>query len=520
MQPNHRPRMTLSGRSSQPIHQASMHTTPPSARSAPPSLPRHPSALAPLLLAATLAGCAAVGPDYRAPGPAVPAGWHTGLQGGLHSADADADAAARTRWWRRFDDATLSTLVETALAANRDLHGAQAALRGARARRIVAGTAFYPTVGTTLSGRRTTPSLSAAGPALYAAGFDASWEPDVFGGKRRAAEAAQADLERSAATLAATQTSLAAEVALNYVALRGYQTRLAIARSNLASQSETLQLTEWRTQAGLVGSLQLEQARANREQTRAQIPALETSLAQARNRLAVLTGRAPGAVDAQLAVATGIPAMPATLAVGIPADTLRRRPDVRAAERLLAAETARVGQAQAARYPDFSLSGSIGLDAFTPGTLASGTVNRSLAASVAATIFDGGRLRQQVAVQDAVREQALYAYQAAVLTALEDVENALVAFARSKERQAALDAAATAARQAAQLASQQYASGIIDFQTVLDTQRSVLALQDALAAAQADGATAVVQLYKALGGGWEPAAAPPISNDTTASHPP
>jgi NodT family efflux transporter outer membrane factor (OMF) lipoprotein len=309
-------------------------------------------------------------------------------------------------------------------------------------------------------------------------------------------------------------------VALNYVELRGYQTRLAIARSNLASQSETLQLTEWRTQAGLVGSLQLEQARANREQTRAQIPALETSLAQARNRLAVLTGQAPGAVDAQLAVATGIPAMPATLAVGIPAGTLRHRPDVRAAERLLAAETARVGQAQAARYPDFSLSGSIGLDAFTPGTLASGTVNRSLAASVGATIFDGGRLRQQVAVQDAVREQALYAYQAAVLTALEDVENALVAFVRSKERQAALDAAATAARQAAQLASQQYASGIIDFQTVLDTQRSVLALEDALAAAQADGATAVVQLYKALGGGWEPAATPPVTNDTTASHPP
>ncbi|HZW14098.1 MAG TPA: efflux transporter outer membrane subunit [Noviherbaspirillum sp.] len=464
--------------------------------------PRGLKALSPLLLAALLASCAAVGPEYRAPDVVSPAAWHSGMDGGLGSGEMNPDASAQ--WWHQFGDPTLSELIEKAILASPDLRSAQASLREARARRAIAGAAFFPTVGASLSGRRNSPATSAAGKELYSAGFDASWEPDVFGGIRRSAEAAQADMERSEATLATTRISLLAELALNYVEFRALQARLAIARSNLESQSETLQLTDWRAQAGLVGSLEMEQAQANLEQTRAQIPLLETNLAEAQNRLSILVGDVPGSLGVQLARPASIPGMPHVMAVGIPADTLRRRPDVRAAERRLAAETARVGQAQAARYPSISLSGSIGLDSLTLDSLGSGTARRSFIASIAATLFDAGRLKQQVIAQDAVREQAMLAYESTVLTALEDVENALVAFARSKERQAALIAAAQAARNAAQLARQRYSSGVIDFQTVLDTERSVLNIEDSLAVAEADGASSVIRLYKALGGGWEP----------------
>lgn len=461
-----------------------------------------------LLIAAALAGCAAVGPDYQPPQAATPAAWHTGMTDGL-AADAMRPEEA-AQWWRQLGDPALSELVEKVIVANPDVRGARAALREARARRAIAGAAFSPTVSVSVSGRRNTPAVSASRDELYSAGFDASWEPDVFGGTRRGAQAAQADLEASAASLAATQVSLVAEAALNYVEARALQLRLGIARNNLASQSETLQLTEWRAQAGLVGSIDVEQARANLEQTRAQIPQLEKSLAEAQNRLAVLSGEAPGALNALLARPGGIPAAPQQIAVGIPADALRRRPDVHVAERRLAAETARVGQAQAARYPSFSLSGSIGLESLALDTLGNGTVTRSFVASVASTIFDAGRLKQQVVAQDAVREQAQIAYESAVLTALEDVENSLAAYARSKERQDALLAAAEAARNAALLARQRYTSGLIDFQTVLDTERSVFSIEDSLAVAQADGASSVIRLYKALGGDWAPGA---VNND-------
>ncbi len=462
-----------------------------------------PKLLSPLLLATTLAGCAAVGPDYHAPATTAPAAWHAGMAGGL-AADAVAPASV-TQWWRRFDDPVLSQLVEQSIAANPDVRSAQAALRQARARRAIAGAALAPTVDVSASGSRRTPA-SGTGKEFYAAGFDAAWEPDVFGGARRGVEAAQADMEASAASLDATRVSLAAEAALNYVEARALQVRIGIARNNLESQNETWQLTDWRAQAGLVASLDVEQARANLAQTRAQVPALERSLAEAQNRLAILMGEAPGSVNARLAGTASIPAMPEQMAVGIPADALRNRPDIRAAERRVAAETARIGQARAARYPGFSLSGSIGLESLTLNTLADGTVTRSFVASVASTIFDAGKREQQVVAQDAVREQAQIAYESTVLNALEEVENSLAAFARSKERQTALLAAVNAARNAALLARQRYASGLIDFQTVLDTGRTVLALEDALAVAQADGASSVVRLYKSLGGGWAPGA--------------
>lgn len=457
--------------------------------------------LAHMAVLAGLAGCA-VGPDYSRPQIELPAVW----QRAGDNRTAKPGNEDLSRWWERLQDAELSRLIEEALAGSLDLKSAQARLRQARALRAAAGADLFPTVTGSASVSRSKGSRqtgSGRTTELYAAGFDASWEPDIFGGVRRGIEAAQAELEASEASLQSTRVSLVAEVALNYVEVRAFQARLAIARSNLESQSDTFQITGWRAQAGLVGALDVEQARTQLEQTRAQIPSLETSLAQAEHRLAVLLGRAPGALRERLAKSAPIPALPAAVAVGIPADTLRQRPDVRAAERTLAAETARIGEAEAARYPGLTLSGSIGLEALGASALgASGALARSVAARLAAVIFDGGRLRQQVEAQSAVAERALVGYEAAILAALEDVENALVALANSVQRTAALGIAAEAARNAALLARQRYAGGLIDFLTVLDTQRTLLSIEDSLAATQAESASALIQLYKALGGGW------------------
>ena len=460
--------------------------------------------LAVLFLTLLLAGCAAVGPDYVKPDVELPASWS-----GVSTSEqlTKSQREALSQWWRDLGDATLSALVQQALENGNDVRTAQARLREARARRMLAGAAAFPTVVASGAFTRTRPSGEVAGQnrsgELYSAGFDASWEPDVFGGVRRGIEAAQADLETSVAVLHSTQVSLAAEVALNYIEVRSFQLRLVIARNNLASQSETLQLTEWRMQAGLASSLDVEQARANREQTRAQIPTLETTLAEGQHRIAILIGVTPGVATARLSVPAPIPPVPDRVAVGIPADTLRQRPDLHAAERRLAAETARTGQAVAARYPSFALSGFIGLEALTLAGLTAGdAVAHTLVASVGGVVFDAGRLRQQVEIQSAIQEQALIAYQAAILNALEEVENALVSFAMTRERETALASATDAARNAALLARDQYASGLIDFQTLLNTDRTVLTLEDALAATQAEHASALIQLYKALGGGW------------------
>jgi NodT family efflux transporter outer membrane factor (OMF) lipoprotein len=457
-----------------------------------------------------LAGCAAVGPDYVPPVPAAPAAWRQLDPAALPAVRGETpDALAH--WWRQLDDAMLSGLIEDALRASPDLESAQARLRESRARRGVADAARYPALDATASASRTRSSEQTGGGLtrnLFSAGFDASWELDVFGGVRRGVEAAQADVEAAQAGLDDTRVSLAAEVATNYVEVRSLQQRLDIARANLDAQSETLQLTEWRAQAGLVNDQDVEQARSNREQTRAQIPLLQASLVEAEHRLDVLLGLTPGTLHPRLASALALPSLPARIAVGIPADTLRQRPDVRAAERRLAAETARLGAAEAARYPSFSLSGSIGLDALTLGGLGNGgAAASSLLAGITAPLFDGGRLRAQAEAQDAVRAQAAVAYRQAVLAALQDAENALSALARSREREQALAAAATAARNAADLARQRYGAGLIDFQSVLDTERTRLSVEDGLASARADGVQALVRLYKALGGGWSPQAA-------------
>ncbi len=449
-------------------------------------------------IAIATTGCA-----VRTAGLAVPAA-------GTQPAAAWQQVAAGTEtvtpvdlstWWMQLGDPQLSGLVDRALLNSPDVRSAQARLRQARAERTVTASALAPTVTAGASASTGYDRSSSLSP-----GFDASWEPDVFGGTRASVQAATADVNATLDDLYATQVSLAAEVARNYAELRTSQSRLAIARRNEAAQAETLQLTDFRAQAGLVGSVDVEQARTNLEQTRAQLPTLESAIAQQMHRLAVLAGLTPEALTSTLSADAPLPSVPASIAVGIPAETLRQRPDVRAAEQRILAENARLSSADAKRYPRFTLSGSLGADLVT-GALTGGTsLAASAAASVVQTLFDGGRIRQQIAIQSAVQEQRVATYESTVLTALEDVENALVAFEKSRLRLGSLRSAETAASNAALLAQTQYAAGVADFQRVLDTQRTVLAVQDSVASTEGDRLTALIQLFKALGGGWSTAA--------------
>lgn len=464
------------------------------------------SRIAPAIVALFLAGCAlpTVGPDYHPPDLDLPQAW-SATPGSPEQADRSL-----ARWWTQFADPQLDWLIEQALAGSLDLKLAQARLQQARASRQLSAAGFYPTLSAAVDGKRSKNSAAVSPQptrTLYDAGFDAAWELDLFGGNRRGLEAATADLEASRASADNARVSLLAEVARNYVELRADQRRIAIARDNLASQDETLRITEWRYQAGLARASEVEQAKTSRAQTRAGIPDLEVALAAAENRLAVLLGRHPGELHQRLAGTQPLPAVPDTVAAGIPADVLRQRPDLIAAERSLAAETARVGQKLAQRFPSLTLSGSFGWQAYSLAALGGGgTIARALGGTLAASLFDGGRLKSQVAIQSAVQEQALLSYQGSVLAALEEIENALQAYAAGRERVDARRAAAESARNAAELSRNLYQSGLADFQQVLETQRTQLSAEDSLATADAALRTALITLYKALGGGWEAAA--------------
>lgn len=452
-----------------------------------------------LVMALALGGCASLrsDPATDAPAPlAAPAQWT--------AAAGSAQPTALAQWWQRFNDPTLTGLVTQALQANTSVKSAQAALRQARAQRDAQAAANGPSIGASASAQRSQ-NGSADASNRFQAGFDASWEPDLFGGNRATLDASEASARAAQTGLADVQVSLAAEVAVAYVELRGLQARLQIAQRNLAAQQDTLQITRWRAQAGLASSLDLEQAVASTEQTRAQLPALQTSITQSLNALAVLTGQVPGALQATLGPVAAIPQAPADLALAFPAETLRQRPDVRSAEHQVSAALARVAAADAARYPSFRLSGSLGLSALTLGTLTDGaSVLRSVLASVSAPLLDGGALRAQVQAQQAALDQARAGHEAAVLTALQEVENALAALRGDREKLARQQAAADAAANAELLARQRYQSGLIDFRTVLDTQRSLLSAQDSVASTQATLSADHVRLYKALGGGWTP----------------
>jgi len=463
------------------------------------------------------AGCM-VGPSYLAPKISPPAQWRSELSGGLSSA---ASPEALAQWWSTLGDPLLTQLIERAVANNLDLRQAQARMREARARRGAARANLAPTVDATGSFTHSggngqafaAPAATAqSGPSggveedLFTAGFDSSWEVDIFGGTRRSIEAAQADLEASQENLRDVLVSLLAEVAQNYVDVRSYQARLAIAEANRDAQEGTYRIALDRSNAGAASGLAVEQAKYNLESTRSQMPTFRIGLEQAKIRLAVLIGENPGAVDADLAEREPIPTTPSEVAVGIPADCVRHRPDVRRAERQLAAETARIGVATADLYPKLSLTGSIGLESASAGSLITAdNYFYQLGPTLQWRVFDAGRIRQNIKIEDAITEQKLLAYQSAVLTALQEVEDAMVAYAQEQLRRQSLQAAVDAAQNAVEISRDQFEAGLTGFQNVLDAQRSLLSFQEQLAESDAAVTSDLIRLYKGLGGGWSSA---------------
>jgi len=458
--------------------------------------------LAPTAMLLLLNGCA-VGPAYRPPVSETAAAWTSDLPAG-----AAADAADLAAWWTHLDDPLLDDLVARAAAGNLDAATARSRVREARAQRQASGSGDLPSLDAGAATRRT--AGEDPDRTTWSASLDASWELDLFGGRKRSVEAADADVEAAEATLQDVLVSLVAEVALDYVEARSLQTQLRVAQENLAAQEESLRIVQWRREAGLDDDLAVAQARSSVAATRAQIPSLEQSLEQTWNALAVLLGEQPGALHATLADPAPVPSLSTTLAVGAPADLLRRRPDVRAAERTLAAQTARTGAAKAELYPGLSLSGTLGWAAGVLSDLFQGDPAGSVGAALSLPLFRNGALNAAVAVRTEQQEQALIAYEAAVLAALQEAEDALVAAAREEERLTQLREARAAAALAAELAAAQYAAGLVDFTSTLDAQRTLLSLDGQLVQSEAAVTTDVIRLYKALGGGW------PTGADATA----
>ena len=416
--------------------------------------------------------------------------------------DATVSQVTQATWWNDFHDPLLTELIARAMQANPGILSAQAALQQARALRDVKLAATRPNLTVSGSVQRST-SEGADASVNFRGGLDASWELDVFGARQSAVANSEADLQAAKASLRDVQLSMTAEVALAYIQLRGLQAQLGIAQHNLNSQQETLQITQWRAQAGLITSLEVEQAQTAVAQTAAQVPALQSSLAKTRHSLAVLTGQRPHALDTPLLAVLPVPQVATQLVDVIPADSLRQRADVRAAEARITAALAAVDAAQAARLPSFRLGGSVGLTALTLAGFSNGAaLATQILGSVSVPVLDGGASKAQVRAQQAVLAQTRASYQSTLLTALQEVEDALIALRNDRERLGYLQQAASAADNAALLAQNRYSSGLIDFQTVLQTQRTLLGAQDSVASLQADLSSGHVRLIKAMGGGW------------------
>lgn len=475
-------------------------------------LPAHGSparavpAFALLVLAMSLSACA-VGPDYATPTLDVPARW--GDEAGRRSQPAPPELG---QWWARLRDPTLNALIATAVEGNLDVATAKARVREARAtyRQQVGG--LFPQANFSGSATRgdngsrvgSNGDITVGGLYTeYQAGFDASWELDLFGANRRGVEAAGYAAQSAQDELYGALLTLVGDVASNYVAARGYQARIALAQRTAASQRETEALTRTKLAAGAVSAVDVANATGLAASTEANIPQLKASLAESVHRLGVLTGQPPSALADRMARGGAIPSPRGRVAKGVPADVLRSRPDVRQAERTLAQSTALIGQAEAARYPAISLTGTINTDGNKVGDLVRGsTISWSYGPSISVPVFTGGQLQAAVEVAQAQRDQSFLAYHAALLTALEDVENASVALNQERLRADKLRQSATAYREAARLARALYQSGATSFLEVLDAERSLYSAEDSLLQSQAAMATDYVSLNKALGGGW------------------
>lgn len=456
-----------------------------------------------ILLAST--ACTTVGPNYQAASPSrigVPAAYNSNGGSGATQTPTTQELAS---WWTQFNDPLLNELVGRALGANLDLASGRARLRQARESVRQSQADRLPTVGASGTVNRSG-DTDGNSQTSYSLSTDASWEADLFGGVSRSIEASTGDAQASEFDLAAIQVSLAGEIATNYVQARLAQQREKLARDNLKIAEDNLQIAQWRLQAGLVSSIDVEQARSQRAQISASIPSYEQNFSNAAYRLGVLTGQAPAAMVSRLEQDAALPQAPASIAVGIPGDTLRQRPDVRSAERSLAAQTARIGVAEAALYPSLRIGGNIGTSALSIGGLVD-LITGNLFATLSQTLFDGGRNRSQVRSQQAATDAAFANYKKSVLTALEDVENGLVARRTAEQRQASFQEAFDAANNQAILARSQYRAGLSDFLTLLEAERTLVSARDNLLTNQADQTLAVIELYRALGGGWDPSAA-------------
>jgi NodT family efflux transporter outer membrane factor (OMF) lipoprotein len=434
---------------------------------------------------------------------------------------ATAGPADVARWWKNFNDAQLDRLVERALSSNLDLQIAEARLREARANRKVASSELYPHLNASGSLSRAQNNIgqafggSASGNNIFVgsqpanfgmAGLDASWELDLFGTKRNNVRAAAADLAGAEDARRNVLVSLLAELARNYVESRTSQRHIAIAENRIQAQEQTLDLTRRRYEAGLVGVLDVTRAESEAASVKAEMPPLKVALQQSLHRLSVLLGEEPGGLNSELIAIQPIPATPSSIPAGIPSDLLLRRPDVRQARDEVAAAIARLGIAKGDLFPKFSLTGSFG---------GAGTVGESrgvalgfskfftFGPTVTLPIFDGGRLRANVRIQEARQQQSVIRYHQVVLQSLEEVENALVAYAEEQKRQQSLVVAAETSRKAVDLASQLYSSGVGDFLAVLEAQESLHASEDQLVQSQGNVVANLISLYKALGGGWE-----------------
>ncbi len=463
----------------------------------------HPVLVAAAGLAFLTAGGCMAGPNFHPPPQAVPGEW----AGVARTAPAQpsvvtAQPAELGRWWRQFNDPALTKLIEEALGANLDLRIAEARLRQARASQGVATGGLWPSV-TASAGYQLTQKGSAAKQDLFQSGFDAIWELDLFGGRRRGVEAANASIEAAIEAVRDVQISIAAEVALNYIQLRASQQQIVIARNNLKAQEQTAEITRKRFDVGFASALDVANADANVAATGSQIPVFESAAQQTIYALSVLLARPPADLLPQLAPLESLPGVPAQIPAGLPSDLLRRRPDIRQSEALLHAATAQIGVAVADFFPKFSLTGSLNWNSNLLGSWWN-DASRSSSVGPAVTwpIFQGGAIMSNVHLQEALRDQAFTTYQKTVLAAFQDVENALIAFAREQQHRQLLGAAVTANRRAAELSLQLYIEGMTDFLNVLTAQRSLYAAEDALVQSDRSITTNLIALYKALGGGW------------------
>jgi len=462
-----------------------------------------------VLAAGTFLAACTVGPEYRRPQTEVGANFARAAPPEDGAREWFRSGSVEAEWWRSFDVPVLDELLRRAVEANLDIRIAEANLRASRALLGIERRDRFPTATARASAEREQTSEARFAPNIertetyYAAGLDASWEIDLFGRVRRAVEAASAEYEAAEADRRGVAVAVAGELARAYVELTGTRRRLEVARANVANQEESLKLVRALLDAGRGTELDLERARAQLETTRARLPRLDIVEARAMHRIAVLVGERPTALEDLLDSAGDLPSLLDGIAIADPAALLRRRPDIAAAERRLAASTARIGVATADLFPRISLNGSFGALATSPDDLADSEFRAtSFGPFLQWAAFDLGRVRDRIDAREAETDAALARYEKTVLTALEETENSLVRVDRAHRRQAYLIRAERAADRAAELARERYGAGLDSFLAVLDAESRRLTAQDERVQGATDTGEAYVDLYVSLGGGW------------------